>query len=158
MFNNISWQGYWIFLALTTASYYLFVYLLYYRNDFGISWNRTRDNGSFKTEPSLQRAANESKQPTIFGGLGQLETPGIQNEENIVHVCMDELTSFFEEAKRIKTIKGEMIYSLHRILKKYPTIKDSEYKESVNNVIVVQCENICSVHLSAEDMVQVWFG
>jgi hypothetical protein len=34
MINNISWQGYWMSIALLTGSYYLVILLLYYRNDF----------------------------------------------------------------------------------------------------------------------------
>ncbi|HWJ29135.1 MAG TPA: hypothetical protein VNS32_21515, partial [Flavisolibacter sp.] len=36
MLHTISWQGYWTTLALITVGYYLAIYLLYFRKDFGI--------------------------------------------------------------------------------------------------------------------------
>ena len=55
-------------------------------------------------------------------------------------------------------MKEELIYSLQLLLKKYPSLKDSEYKESLSNLIATQCEDTCLVRLNADEVYHVWLG
>lgn len=165
MFNNISWQGYWTTLAVITAGYYLIIYLLYFRKDFQVLVNRktgTNSPVSLNSAPTIQGKTKESQedsgQPSLFEDSSHLEVPSEKSNEYPLYACMDELNAFFEQAKRSKTTREELIYSLQVILKKYPALKVSEYKEPLTNVMVTQCEDICSIRLSAEDMVRVWMG
>lgn len=70
----------------------------------------------------------------------------------MVYACMDEITAYFEAVFKTTCEKEKLINSLQLLLQKYPAIKNSQYKESLTNVIVTQCENRCSIHLSAEDV------
>lgn len=155
MFNNISWQGYWITLALISAGYYLFIYLLYFRNDFKVSiargekrkWNPASDSGA--------------TQPTLFGS--NVQPADFVNESNtevdhLVHACTDELSAYFQEASRSKGSKEEMLYALSKILSKYSALRSSEYADSLQNLIRSEAEHHCSLHLSAEDISKVWLG
>jgi hypothetical protein len=163
MFNNISWQGYWITIALFTAGYYLIVYLLYFRKGFSIEWNRnakSKEDSAFSAftadSPVPQTAAVE--QPSLFNTSEEFQRPAKDSIEGAVYACMDEVAAYLEEVKRSKCVKEEMLYALHGILRKYPAIAASQYKESVTNVLVSQCDFHCSVHLSADDVVRVWVG
>ncbi|NTS41944.1 hypothetical protein HRG84_13590 [Flavisolibacter sp. BT320] len=161
MFNNISWQGYWITIALLSAGYYLIIYLLYFRKDFSIEWKK---GTAPKIESPFRSLNSDSgaiqpitiEQPTLFDSSGEFQPPAKNTIESTVYVCMDEVNAYLEEARRSKCVKEEMLFALNTILRKYPTVADSEYKESVTNVIVNQCEYNCSVHLSAEDVVRMW--
>jgi hypothetical protein len=156
MFNNISWQGYWITLALISAGYYLAIYLLYYRNDFKIILPKSKpqdhSGNSSLSFPSMEKP---TLQPTLFEENEHVSHPA-DNEDHLVSSLMDELTAYFKEAKKVKCIKEEAIYALQRILSKFPAVKNSIYKESLTNVIVTDAELHCSIHLSADDMVKVW--
>ena len=146
MFNTISWQEYFTFLLTTIAVYYLVVYLLYFKGKNG---RLQTVQGSFSNEkPSKEQRA------TLFDQ--QLNTE--ENLQPIVHACMDELNAFFENQKRKKAIKSELMFGLHTILQKYPSLRNSDYRESLTNVIATQCEAICSIHLSAEELKDVWLG
>lgn len=163
MFNNISWQGYWITIALLSAGYYLVVYLLYFRKDFSIEWSNTsKSNGKSSFPPTTADSAISRSdavlQPSLFDNSEEFQRPESGTTEHAVYACMDEVNAYLEAAKRSKCVKKEMLYGLHSILKKYPSIAASEYKESVTNVIMNQCEFVCSVHLSADDVVRVWVG
>lgn len=140
MFNTISWQSYWTMLAISLAIYYLFLFLVYYRKDFMTSLSSRGMKQSFAINPD------------------EFQSPLPDTDEGIVYSCMDELNAFFEEAKKRKWSKNEMIYSIQRILEKYPSIKTSGYKQSVSNVLLNQCEHICSIHLNAEELNRVWLG
>jgi len=163
MFNNISWQGYWITIALLSAGYYLIVYLLYFRKDFSIEWSKrskSNDESPFlPTTPNSGISPSDAVlQPSLFDNSEEFQRPEPGTVEHAVYACMDEINAYLEEAKRSKCVKEEMQYALHSILRKYPAIAASEYKESVTNVIMNQCEFVCSVHLSADDVVRVWVG
>lgn len=162
MFNNISWQGYWITIALLSAGYYLVVYLLYFRKAFKIEWSKQTSSlksSLSSTAPDTQSPQQESVvQPALFEPSEEFGYPKVETIEHTVYACMDEINAYMLEAKRNKCVKEELMDALHAILRKYPTISASEYKESLTNVIVNQCEYLCSVHLSADDVVRVWLG
>lgn len=162
MFNNISWQGYWITIALLSAGYYLVIYLLYFRKNFKIEWSKHSKSTVSSSSPAAPDAATPQQertvQPALFESADDFHYPKVETIEHTVYACMDEINAYMLEAKRSKCAKEELMYGLHGILRKYPTISASEYKESLTNVIVNQCEYLCSVHLSADDVVRVWLG
>ena len=149
MFSNISWQQYWTTLIVITLAYYFVIYLVYFRKAVPLS--------SKKQMFDLHTSGKEERQPTLFeaddAGVAQTVK---ESEENIVHACLDELNAFFENGKKIKVVKSELMFGLCSILQKYPSLRNSDYKESLTNLIAMQCENICSIHLSAEELKGVW--
>jgi hypothetical protein len=144
MFNTISWQAYWTFLVIVLSAYYLLVLFIYYRSDLKASF--------------LSKTFTRSGVQSFIVDNSEFEAPSAETAEGIVYTCMDEINSFFAEAKKRKWNKNEMIYSLQSILKKYPAITTSGYKQSVSNVLLNQCEHICNLHLSAEELSHVWLG
>lgn len=163
MFNSISWQSYWLTLALLLAGYYLTIILLYYRSDFSVLLHRKSDT---RTPTDLTPFPTESgvptleSQPSLFenDAPAEFERPQAGTEEHVVYSCMDELTAFFGAAKRRKWVKEELMQALQGILRKYPALKTSSYKASLSNVIITECEHNCSLHLSVEDVDHVWLG
>ena len=161
MFNTISWQAYWITLALTLAGYYAVVYLLYFRKDFKMLLpNHRGEVNPMQIDRSGNISDHSSAQTELFdrGSVDQFTRPEAGTEEYIVYSCMDEVNAFFEEAKRKGWDKEELLFALRSIFQKYPSLSTSVYKESINNVIRSESEHHCSVHLSAEDLVHVWVG
>ena len=162
MLNNITWQGYWATLALLSAGYYLVIYLLYYRNDFTVPFKGHKD---LVKSPTASHAINtflkEQVQPTLFDddeGEDDFATPSPGSEEGMVYACMDELSAYFESSKRSKIVKQELLYGLEKILSKHPTLKSSEFKESLSKVIVSEAEHTCSIRLNEEDVDRVWLN
>lgn len=147
MFNNISWHEYITFLAVSTALYYMVVYFLYFKN--AIRTSALKKGEFFNSKLKVKEQAP---------GLFDHNDYEAQNLQNLVYACMDELNAYFENQKASKPIKSEMMFALYSVLQKYPSLRNSDYKESITNVIATQCENICSIHLSAEELKGVWFG
>jgi hypothetical protein len=137
MFNNISWQGYWTTLALISVGYYLVIYLVYYRIDFKLRLHQ---------KPSGETVAS----------LFNFSSPIEKSDERLIDDFMDEVRAFFEQARRKKCVKEELIYSLKIILKKFPSLKDSGFSQSLNHVIATECNHICSIHLSEDELKYVW--
>lgn len=166
MLNNISWEGYWITIALLSAGYYFVVYLLYFRKDFSIEWGK-RSNEQAKS-PFFSYSSGKSgvvdhkenlQQTSLFDNpVEEFQIPEADSLEHVVYSCMDEISAYLAEAKKSRCAKEEIIYAFQSILKKYPALSTSEYKESLTNVLVSQCEHDCSIRLSADDVVRVWVG
>lgn len=151
MLSTISWQEYWTSVVITTLAYYLLVYLLFFKKAIQFS--------SQKEVFNLDTSVKEEIQPTLFEIPNpDIKQTGKESEAYVIEACMNELSAFFENQKRTKAIKNELMFSLYTILQKYPSLINSGYKESLTNVIATQCENICSIHLSAEELKGVWFG
>ena len=136
MLNKISWQNYWTMVALLTAAYYLFIYLLYFRNNFSFKLSKIfKDNEAVNnTDP----------------------TEGGKAEANVFDSCLNELATFFEEANGRKWMKEELLYALQRVLKKYASLKNSSYEETIHRLTILQCKDICAVHINAEELNQLW--
>jgi hypothetical protein len=146
MLNTISWQEYFTFLVTIIAVYYLVAYWLCFR---GKNSRLQTTPGSFGNENLLK------EQPlTLFDEQSNTQ----ENLQPIAHACMDELNAFFENQKKSKAIKSELMIGLYTILQKYPSLRHSDYRESLTNVMATQCEAICSIHLSAEELKGVWWG
>jgi hypothetical protein len=140
MLNNISWQSYWITVAMISAGYYLLVLLLYFRKDLMLTLNSKKVGSNHTSDLSLV--------PTNI--------PELEREEVLAHACMDELKTFFDESKKQKLHKKELMAAVQRIIKKYPTLKTSDYKEPITHAIVAMCEDNCSVHFGADDLGCFW--
>jgi hypothetical protein len=153
MFNTISWQSYWTAIAIATAGYYFFVYLVYFKRNVGMIFQNENQTTKAFLSPK------EDHQPSLFDETtNSYSSSTEEGNEQVVYACMDELNAFFENSKKSKAVKSEVLFALHSLLQKYPSLKNSEYRQSITNVIATQCENICSIHLSAEELKGVWFG
>lgn len=163
MFSNISWIQFWSTVLLVSTGYYLVICRYCFKEKQKVSnllskdqWSRGENPlapFSVQPNPSLNQPVTlPSEREDDF----DLTPPN--SDEYPFYACLDEITAFLEEAKKRKGNKGEVIASIRQIVTKYPSIKDSEYKESLSNVIVSQCDHLCFIRLSAEDMDHVWNG
>lgn len=160
MLNNISWQGYWTSLALLSAGYYLVIYLLYYRSDFKMTFPRKgQHRKSAAAFAAVLNAGKRAAQPSpIQDEDNAFEKPPIDSEEGFVYHLMDEISAYFEEARKSRCVKEELLYAVKQILSKYRSLNGSKYQESINNVIVSEAEHLCSIHISSEEIAGVWLG
>jgi len=150
MLNNITWQGYWVTLAIISLGYYLVIYALFYRKDFKVLIPPHQEASPLRNDSATSKGQGKASVENDDG----LSSPG--QSDAAVFDCMDELTAFFEESKRSKCVKEELLYALQPILSKYPSLKNSQYQDSINNVIASEAKQHCSLQLSREEMIHVW--
>jgi hypothetical protein len=99
---------------------------------------------------------NEQNQPSLFPDqISEVEIP-TDSGERMVYACMDELSAYFQSSKGTKVVKEEFVFAVQKILSKYPSLKSSEFKEAVSNLIVSEAFHNCSIHLEEEDLFHVW--
>jgi hypothetical protein len=154
MLSSISWQEYWITVLLSSIFYYLVVYLTCFKGIF-------KSNSTVPKGKTFSFATTELKAEQSVSTMSSNEmqhSSKINTEELTAEACFDEINAFFENQKGSKPAKKEMIFSLYTILQKYPSLRNSDYTETINRVITTQAEAICSIHLSADELKGVWFG
>jgi hypothetical protein len=154
MLHSISWQEYWITVAIISIFYYLVVYLTCFR---GILKS---NSGVQKAKFSFANSELEVEQSvSTMSNNGMRQSSKIENSDEVAaEACLDEINTFFENQRGSKPMKREMIFSLYTLLQKYPSLRNSDYTGTLNKVIATQSEVICSIHLSAEELKGVWFG
>ena len=158
MLNNITWQGYWTILALLSAGYYLVIYFLYYRKDFKIENPKRGASTKHATTSAAMASFMQAHNAAVPMNEQDVVDFGAPDEkaEQIVYACMDELNAFLEGVKSAKCAKPEFLYAVQKILSKFPDLKNSQFKDSISQVILSEAAHHCSIHLSEEDMVHVW--
>jgi len=154
MLHSISWQEYWITVAIISIFYYLVVYLTCFRGILKSNSGVQKAKFSFaNTELKVEQSVS-----TMSSNEMQQSSKIDKSDELAAEACLDEINAFFENKKGSRPVKTEMVFSLYTLLQKYPSLRNSDYTETLNRVITTQAEAICSIHLSAEELKGVWFG
>ena len=146
MFNNISWTSYWSVLSVLTIIYYAYVLLVYYRSDLR---NRLAGKISHSSVGHFPPS-----QP-----LTQHQSHRVSGEDELfpaVQSLTDEMKAYLEQAGH--ALKEEIIFGLQKIFKKYRVLLNSSYQEAIENLLLLECETKSAVHLSDEEIKQVWMG
>lgn len=139
MFTDISWSSYITFMIALLAVYYLFIGFTYYRSDLLqlFSGKEFRPNQIFHQE-NLQQAFQKQDMFQVSQSLG------------------DEIMAYLSEAGRDTLNKEDILQSLKSLVAKYPSIKDSAFRDVIQNLILTESETNCSIHLSEEELSALW--
>lgn len=130
MFTQISWGNYIITVFLLSAGYYLVIGYLFYRNDI------------------LQLITGKTaKNDTAVTTLRRMP---------LVQSFVDEVQTFMDGAAKNKMPKKDILLSLPLLLEKYPTLTNSAFQESVQNLIISECKSYCSIDLSDKELSVLW--
>ncbi len=140
MLSGFSWIQYVVFLMIVTTVYYGIVLFMFYKKDFIAYLNRS---GKISSAGEINITGDNIAKAFIPDTID----PGMLQHE--IHLLL-------KEAAGKKLIKEEIIISLQILLGPYPSLQSSSLKESVNNYIITQTENICSIHLDEQNVNQVW--
>ena len=145
MIKQISWSSYWSILAATTIFYYVLICLRFYSNEIKqVLTGKSRL--LFKRRVIIERdqynaAVNESQE--LFPLINQL---------------VQEIKIFLQGSLRKNLQRQEIVYGFQLLLKKYPTVKGTPFEPIVNNYIINECSNYCSIHLEEEEVTTLWLS
>lgn len=145
MFSNISWGSYWTALTILVILYYACVLLLFYMHEI-----RQLLSGKRKLMPAAIAVETEYN-----GSENEPEDDDLPVE---VQTLTREVTAYLDQAKYAGSIKDEILFGTQQILKKYPSMKNSIYHEGINKLLQFETKSRCAVHLSHEELRQVWLS
>jgi len=153
--RGISWNMYWVATAATVGSYYLIIYWLFFRG-------RKGSRGSKKDITlSGPRTNTRAGVADKAAGSGERSGQSVGPEavlQTQVHDMVDELGAFLRQAGKEKVEKAGLIAGVQKIAGKYPLIKESAFREGIQNLVAVTMEEHCACRLSAEEVRRIWDG
>lgn len=162
MLERISWGQYCAAVLILSAIYYFILLVLLFQKGMLPGKKRL---------PSVQpkREAETITQPGLFPDEPiPLEKTIREDDEEItisndslmplVHDHVQELKEFITDIASRSYVKEEVIMGLQIITRNYKKLDGSLYQQSINDFILHQCEENCSIHLSAEDLKRIWLG
>lgn len=152
MFTEISWNGYITIVIVLLAVYYLFIGLRYYRDDLlqllsGRKFPQTDKPLTVLPSTKLDQTPHQANLKQAFEK---------QDFFQVAQSLGDEIMAYLNEAGRDKLNKEDVMQSLRSLIAKYPPIKNSPFREVIQNLIVTECETNCSIHLSEQELSTLW--
>lgn len=132
MLNKITWVQYLNFIILVLIVYYGYVFIRYFNYRF------------------FNKAASTNTKGDDLIIIGNDILASLSNS------LSDEINSYLEQAGNSQIIKPEIIFSLQQITAKYERIKSTTFQKTINSIIQIECLKKCAIHLSDEEIRQVW--
>lgn len=155
MFTNISWGNYIVVIVLLFVSWYLFVGLRFYFAEIrevvtGKRKLRNRNANDLDIHYDVVR-------PQIFTDTYLQSSSGVQEESTLdVGAFVEGLKNVVKEAAQRKLVKTELQNRLSLLLCKHPSIKNSSFRSSVNELIVSECNRQDFISLSQLEVEELW--
>ncbi|MBC7886654.1 MAG: hypothetical protein H7Z13_02110 [Ferruginibacter sp.] len=149
MLNNISWASYFYAVTIFLLIYYAFVLIVYYRNDLQNHLQKftTRSNSS---SLSHNLPANRDAGEIINDWQDQAD------QNNSIGQLFLSLQSLIKNGANRNFPKEELLLSLQLKLQHYSALKDNSLKDNINNFIISECKNYCSIHLNGDEVSALW--
>ena len=154
MFNNISWPTYFTVVAIGLAAYYLYVVARYFRGSI-------KERLSPPPKPRMRMDLPEQEDDDQIRPSDRS-----MNTENYQETALDEYGEIESLIERIKsTIAGaaernanpeEVKQYLHLLFNDYPSLKNSDFRPSINEMVVSECNKLGKVTLSEGDVDRLW--
>lgn len=146
MENNISWSSYWSALISLTLIYYAYVLLVFYRHELrNLLTGKIKKMPTGVLQPSLP--IMEHNNPVESGGDALFHS---------AQSLADETLAYLEQSGH--GVKEEILFGLQQIFKKHRIILNSTYQHAMENLLLSECEAKCAIHLTEEEVKQVWMG
>lgn len=140
MINNISWGFYAMCIAILTTGYYIVVALVYYRPEI---------YQLFKGEMSPSKLFS----PDLSEKDIKASDPELYQE---VHLLMGALDHTIENAAHTGQAKNELLYALQLQLSNYPHLSETAFRKKIQQLVVEECMQQCSIGISEDELNGLW--
>lgn len=157
MLSGITWGEYLTAMGILIAIYYGYVGLRYYphelRRVFSGRTSRVTQQPAFGDGNFMQEEEEDD------GGFTNEQNDDDGDDEfREVEALITSLTQAVEKASKKKMIPAEFKQYLKGILREQPTLKDSPFRSSINELIVSECGKYGTYTLSEKEIDVLWDG
>jgi len=140
--HTISWNGYLTGMFICCVLYYSAVYWFFLKR------RRTARPEDAGGRPDTGASAPSNPDAKKLDPAALLQTE--------VHDMVDEIGAYIKQAGEEEKEKDDLVRGLRRIAAKYPAVRDSVFKEGMQNLVAATVEESCAYRLSAEELRLVW--
>jgi hypothetical protein len=142
MCSSISWEQFILTIVVIVGLYYGYVGVSYYRKDWLYRLSGKKSPGS-----SFQPVVPSPAMPTGVAAANPLLP--------VVHDVVDEIRALLQ-AEGSAANKENLLDKLRRLLQKYPTLKNTAFQPSINQLIAVDMKSKCSIELRQDEIGGLW--
>lgn len=157
---SLTWADYALIVSVCLVTYYSIVVLLFYRKAFSSLMMRQENKASSQSYdlPVNNDLSVQSNNRDLFGEETEYEAILTTNEESNLtpdaQDFADEVSAYTSSCGDID--KDELTTNLRKIILKYPSLIHSKARYELSQLIAMSAENYCSIHLSAEEVGELW--
>jgi hypothetical protein len=142
MCSSISWEQFILTIVVIVGLYYGYVGVSYYRKDWLYRLSGKKSPGS-----SFQPVVPSPAMATGVAAANPLLP--------VVHDVVDEIRALLQ-AEGSAANKENLLDKLRRLLQKYPTLKNTAFQPSINQLIAVDMKSKCSIELRQDEIGGLW--
>lgn len=147
MFTQISWSAYLTTVFVLAAGYYLIIGYKYFRSDL------LQLFAGRKISSSDQNSVKEDIVPVKENMQTAFEK---QDLFPLAQSCADEIQAFAGEASSSKLNNEEVQNNFRKVLGKYPVLKDSSFRDFIDNMVTSESESNLSINLTSDEVAALW--
>jgi len=157
---SLTWADYALIVSVCLAVYYLIILFFYRKSLNGFLSAKTTPGPHSPTDLFTAEAAlSNSKGLNLFGEA--IEVQQILGEDQDftpdAQAFADEIQAYTSSCGN-DIGKEELIQNLRKIVQKYPSLIGSDSQYELSQLIAISSENNCSIHLSADELSELWNG
>ena len=159
---SLTWASYVLIVSVCLAIYY-FVVLLFYRKSFArVSTIKTSDTSHSLSALSTEemKIANSASLNLFGEAMEEEELQPMDEDQDFTpgaQAFADEIQAYTSSCSD-EVNKEELIQHLRKIIQKYPFLIGSDSQYELSQLIAISSENNCSIHLSADELRELWNG
>ncbi|MBX2948020.1 MAG: hypothetical protein KF704_01980 [Crocinitomicaceae bacterium] len=157
MLSGITWGEYLAAMGILIALYYGYVGVRYYPEElkriFSGKTGRNTEQSSFGSRQFMQELEEDDD-----AFIDEHIDEDGDDEFREVETLITSLTQAIEHASKKKMIPAEFKQYLKGILREQPTLKDSPFRSSINELIVSECGKLGTFTLSEKEIDVLWDG
>lgn len=139
MLHNINWITYWISIGVILLLYYAVVCTRFYSTEI--------------------KKVLSGRYPIGFVSLISKRSAATSSQNNLI----PDIDQFKQDIKLVlkdaavkNLIKNEILYTLQLLFREYAMISDNSFRISINDYVLTECSNYCSIHLDEEEVISLW--
>ena len=156
MFDQISWTVYIKWVGISLFFYYMFVLYKYYYADLKNILNRNSNPHTNRIDHSLKTILNEDSTPPWENSPNDSHNLSSEINYPMIASLNGEIEAYFNSPEIREFDTEQIVHALKKILSKYPAIKASPFRISIQELIHHECQHNCSVHLDEDTLVGLW--
>ncbi len=156
MFDQISWTLYIKWVGISLFFYYMFVLYKYYYTDFKNILNKSSQLNKDFMGHSLKTSLNDDSTPPWENSPNDFYNQNSEINYPMIASLNGEIEAYFKSPEIREFDKEKIVHALKKILSKYPAIKASPFRISIQELIHHECQHNCSVHLDEDTLVGLW--
>ena len=154
---SLTWVNYALIVSVCLGVYYAVVGIIFYRARI-IAIPANEERNSMQEADTNGDSLSDARNKNLFGQeiskdlITSIEEHDFNPE---AQDFADEIVAYTSSCEE-NTTKEKLVQSIQRIIQKYPSLKDSNHKYELNQLIAISTENYCSIHVSADELSELW--